>query len=186
MLFRAKLTAAALTLSAAVAFGSVPAFAELTITDGVYYEGGYDDGFISTHPDFPIFAFFDSNLSDMPLGHFATLSMGCNKTNGIQCGYHFWALSPATYDIFDFENSVVRYSDGDSQTLAQIIADSSYVRVYDNIFITWELGWQGQNGREITDISLAYTVPEPETWAMLLAGLGLVTGVTRRRAKMTG
>jgi hypothetical protein len=26
-------------------------------------------------------------------------------------------------------------------------------------------------------------VPEPETWAMLLAGLGLVTGVARRRAK---
>ena len=28
--------------------------------------------------------------------------------------------------------------------------------------------------------------PEPETWAMLLAGLGLVTGVARRRAKTTG
>ena len=33
---------------------------------------------------------------------------------------------------------------------------------------------------------LPLSVPEPETWAMLLAGLGLVTGVARRRAKMTG
>jgi len=30
------------------------------------------------------------------------------------------------------------------------------------------------------------TVPEPETWAMLLAGLGIVTGVARRRTKMAG
>jgi len=29
-------------------------------------------------------------------------------------------------------------------------------------------------------------IPEPETWAMLLAGLGVVTGVARRRAKTTG
>jgi len=29
-------------------------------------------------------------------------------------------------------------------------------------------------------------IPEPETWAMLLAGFGVVTGVARRRAKMTG
>jgi len=30
---------------------------------------------------------------------------------------------------------------------------------------------------------LATTMPEPETWAMLLVGLGIVTGVARRRAK---
>jgi len=30
------------------------------------------------------------------------------------------------------------------------------------------------------------TIPEPETWAMLLAGLGVVTGVARRRAKAAG
>ena len=33
---------------------------------------------------------------------------------------------------------------------------------------------------------LTAVVPEPETWAMLLAGLGMVTGVARRQAKMTG
>jgi len=43
-----------------------------------------------------------------------------------------------------------------------------------------------RNGVVTNPLPFHSSIPEPETWAMLLAGLGLVTGVARRRAKMTG
>jgi len=41
-----------------------------------------------------------------------------------------------------------------------------------------------RNGVVINPLPLLVAIPEPETWAMLLAGLGIVTGVARRRTKM--
>jgi len=38
-----------------------------------------------------------------------------------------------------------------------------------------------RNGVVINPLPVIYTIPEPETWAMLLAGLGVVGAVTRRR-----
>jgi len=52
-----------------------------------------------------------------------------------------------------------------------------------NFSLSFEVASVLGHGMEITGITLAYNlpVPEPETWAMLLAGLGIVGAVSRRQ-----
>ncbi|MDR2015613.1 MAG: PEPxxWA-CTERM sorting domain-containing protein [Azoarcus sp.] len=103
--------------------------------------------------------------------------------------------------IFDFENSFVYYA-GESEgvSLAQMLADGGMgvgisfgyseeqLMYYPGdvsgpTYISFDLTWY-TGFREITGMTLAYNlpaIPEPETWAMLLAGLGLVGAVAKRR-----
>ncbi|MDR2208045.1 MAG: PEP-CTERM sorting domain-containing protein [Azoarcus sp.] len=95
--------------------------------------------------------------------------------------------------IFDFENSFVYYEgEVGGVSLAQILAgvdgellsfhnhyDGAYA---DNDYASYSLSWFSD--RKIIGMSLAYNltaVPEPEAWVMLLAGLGIVGAVARRR-----
>jgi len=92
--------------------------------------------------------------------------------------------------IFDFEQSFVRYGDGSSMLLADLMKmattgyygdtrDESWSFSLDTRNDSFAIGWIDHR---ITGITLAYNlpIPEPETWAMLLAGLGIVGAVTRR------
>jgi len=99
--------------------------------------------------------------------------------------------------IFDFEHSFVYYETGESMSLAQIISNNLYNPVYshesdagfslDTSNNDFEIRWGGEGGPvgRISRITLAYNlpaVPEPTTWAMLLAGLGVVGAIARRKA----
>jgi len=87
------------------------------------------------------------------------------------------------YGIFDLDRSWVSYSGTDGTeylTLAQIRTNGGDF-LLDNYRINMTLSWTA--GYEITGIHFEYLnpVPEPETWAMLLAGLGIVGATARRR-----
>ncbi|MCL2591338.1 MAG: PEPxxWA-CTERM sorting domain-containing protein [Betaproteobacteria bacterium] len=78
------------------------------------------------------------------------------------------------YGIFDFLNSFIYYADGTSTELAFLLTNFDFDN--GNLKISWS------SSETITGITLAYApIPEPETWAMLLVGLGVVGTVTRRR-----
>ena len=97
------------------------------------------------------------------------------------------------YGIFDFVRSRIEYENGEITTLAQIIAGLPGGFKLDddgNIELTWRSN-NLINGTNFEDaipgrppgIHFEYLnpVPEPETWAMLLAGLGIVGATARRR-----
>jgi len=98
--------------------------------------------------------------------------------------------------IFDFNSSFIYFTYGSGvemkESLAQMITGDSALWFYgasltfDTLDSSFHLNWSGSSmGYTITRITLAYTypIPEPETWAMLLAGLGVVGAVTSRRRK---
>ncbi len=100
-------------------------------------------------------------------------------------------LPLSAFGIFDFEKSLVYYAgetEGVSmaQVFAQIFASGQPASPYVALEVfptTNQLKFLWVDEREIVGISLAYNlpVPEPETWAMLLAGLGVVGMATRKR-----
>jgi hypothetical protein len=87
------------------------------------------------------------------------------------------------YGVFDFQNSFVTY-DGtnDPVSLAQILVSNNLIGYSfangQDISISW------LSEHPITSLTLAHAVPEPESWAMLLAGLGVMGVVARKRAKL--
>ena len=95
---------------------------------------------------------------------------------------------------FDLQNSIVYYKDGSTASLAQIAGSliagdpDTHVRVSSNSLGATELSAVWYSSNPFTSITIAWNngptpaVPEPETWAMLLAGLGVIGSVARRRA----
>jgi hypothetical protein len=68
------------------------------------------------------------------------------------------------------------------------ISDSKTVDLYAKFGSTMYVGFTGGTGgtdadQRITSFSLTSAVPEPETYAMLLAGLGIGLAARRRKAK---
>ncbi len=106
-----------------------------------------------------------------------------------------WANYPTSgYDFFDFQNSFVYYSDGTFLSFSDILGEGGFSSftdplfyfyfAYGNIEIEWSAAIPGRTRglKTIDSVTLAInTIPEPETWAMLLAGLGIVSAVARRR-----
>ena len=87
----------------------------------------------------------------------------------------------AGHGVFDFQNTIIHYEGGKTASLADVMGsnDLTSFDFHGNGWVMW--------GSElsITSITFAYgtapAVPEPETWAMLLAGLGMIGSVARRR-----
>ncbi|MDR2208044.1 MAG: PEP-CTERM sorting domain-containing protein [Azoarcus sp.] len=105
----------------------------------------------------------------------------------------FAALPYSGIGIFDFEQSYIYYENGSSISLADYMRQSFNAPLteagnhHELIFNTrnediFTFSWT--DGNEIAGMTLAYNltaVPEPEAWVMLLAGLGIVGAVARRR-----
>jgi hypothetical protein len=84
--------------------------------------------------------------------------------------------------MFDFQNTMFHYADGSSASMGQILAADNGLQFRGNANNGLEATWLSDS--LITSVTVAYAtpaVPEPETWAMLLAGLGLIGSVARRR-----
>jgi len=112
--------------------------------------------------------------------------------------------------IFDFNQSFIYYDDvyGENKNLSlsellEIMTDAGMRPYPDSLYpyssskpyVFFDYSFDTSNNNfgfssdilgisEITGLTLAYNlpaIPEPETWAMLLAGLGIVGAITRRR-----
>ncbi|MDR1063360.1 MAG: PEPxxWA-CTERM sorting domain-containing protein [Azoarcus sp.] len=99
-------------------------------------------------------------------------------------------IPASRYGIFDFENSWIDY-EGDGLgpiSLAQLIETGVYGE-YAAYFMGGAIdGMDWESAFPIASVEIAYhpftpSVPEPETWGMLLSGLGLVGFIARRRRK---
>lgn len=201
-------TTAALALSFAAVMGSVPAFA-FTTADGVYdFIGIHNDGSHEgvfrfydkelggsylpvsdeefgglyvrryfTDPSETIIA-LETNINRNSPYHDPALGTSMYSVDGENLD----AIPRNGYGIFDFQNSFVYYSDGTSQSLTSVIENDAIFAWLDEGDVS-VLRWI-KVGAEVTGFTLAYnlnTIPEPETWAMLLAGLGIVGIITRKR-----
>jgi len=105
-------------------------------------------------------------------------------------------LSTSEWGIFNFEQSFIYFQNDSSMSFNEFIDNALYRRGYDgiyrfstdgNVFVSLH-NFEGRHG-SITGVTLAYNlsaIPEPETWAMLLAGLGIVgmTAKCRRKVKV--
>ncbi|MCL1860348.1 MAG: PEPxxWA-CTERM sorting domain-containing protein [Proteobacteria bacterium] len=78
--------------------------------------------------------------------------------------------------IFDLEKSWVDFGDGHIY-LSQFVSQSG---PFSGVYGSMDVNSYFREAHIVYDVM---AVPEPETWAMLLAGLGLMAGVTRRRRK---
>ncbi|MDR2014370.1 MAG: PEPxxWA-CTERM sorting domain-containing protein [Azoarcus sp.] len=171
-----------------------------TITEQTYYYSVYPSGEPhferEQYTDPSLFWFYISQPGDGDWYIYENVAEGYSSTDPFDRdelrAVAYSALPLSTFGIFDFENSFVYYA-GESEgvSLAHVFAQlfapdqpvspgvSIVMRPKENNFgISWV------DDREIVAISLTYNlspVPEPETWAMLLAGLGVVSVVTRRR-----
>ena len=88
--------------------------------------------------------------------------------------------------VFDLQNTVVHYLNGTDASLAQIAGDLNNTGNVGNVTVSSNfLSAYWYSDSPVTSLTFAYNtipgVPEPETWAMLLAGLGVIGGVARRR-----
>ena len=86
-------------------------------------------------------------------------------------------IAPATYSIWNADSTATAYSwnFGGAPTVhsASLAAGSYYYAVFGTT--------SGFAAYSISSAAVATPVPEPETYAMLLAGLGIVGFVARRR-----
>ena len=90
------------------------------------------------------------------------------------------------YGMFDFQTTLINYKDGSSVSLSHIIGSNDLLDfqfggtgVNESL---WGPRWYSDSPILSINVATIYAaVPEPETWAMLLAGLGLVGAMARRR-----
>ncbi|MDR2208250.1 MAG: PEP-CTERM sorting domain-containing protein [Azoarcus sp.] len=103
------------------------------------------------------------------------------------------ALPYSGIGVFDFEQSFMYYSDGSSISLADYMRQSfnapltgagDYQSLSFNTRDKNNFSFNWLDDKEVAGMALAYNpVPEPETWVMLLTGLGIVAAGARRQRK---
>ncbi len=91
-----------------------------------------------------------------------------NSWGGTESGY--------TFDLYRNNNHVFRGPADDTSQSNLYWANSSYSGQVDRIVF-----YGSSDGAVIDNLTYTAAVPEPESYALFLAGLGLLTGVARRR-----
>jgi hypothetical protein len=190
----------------AAALNSAPALAEITITYGSpsstdtasYIDFGYRFNLID--------GVLNHTCPVSNPGCYMTQELMQFGTVRMENGIYFLSTSlspkrtflPSGQVFFDLENSFVYYGgenghagkgsylDGEKVSLVQLLERGTTTFSERGDIGDFDFSWQID--REITGITLAYslypisgTIPEPETWAMLLTGLGFVGAIARRR-----
>jgi len=140
--------------------------------------GWGDTGLVD--PDFTVtHTYYDAVSGD------ETITTGTLSSDG------FMALANGIYpdkrySIFDFENSFITYEGSDTPvSFADLLTSDDVSYFYFTGDRIDALGWTST--AQVTSVSISYSlapVPEPESWAMLLAGLGVMGVVARRRKKI--
>ncbi|MCL2161245.1 MAG: PEPxxWA-CTERM sorting domain-containing protein [Betaproteobacteria bacterium] len=192
-------TVTTLALSIAAILGSSSAFAQTRTvttypTKDIIISGQDPD----THEYAHRFEFFDNDLNPSGLP-FATIETDLWYLAGdYQYAHHVLTIqldqdSPYDVSVFDFAQSTISYYFG-SESLASVLASPQLISTNTSSkTFTVEWGFNGYSSSRITSGSRVTThtgltynlpIPEPETWAMLMAGLGIVgVAARRRRAK---
>lgn len=165
------------TLLAALLIAALPAQAAL---QSYSFSGTLDSG-LSTGQSFAgNFSFDDSTLSSIGQEFLGTNSfsisfLGSTYTMAQQA-------APTEVSFLDGTFLGVSYAYEAADPMFSLIASSGSGETWDVPFIAYSQ--LGTNGVVDGAGSLVYApVPEPETYALLLAGLGLLGAVSRRRAK---
>jgi len=101
------------------------------------------------------------------------------------------AILAPEFSIFNFEQSFVHIDDpfhgGSNVSFSELISGmGGYGYFATNGYIDTSFSGVSSGLYYMTSVTLAYNlpVPEPETWAMLLAGLGIVGMTAKRRRKV--
>lgn len=195
-------TAALLTNSA------VAATIDFESNDGLWSWNNsfFEDGFKITHASISEFGFY---LVDDPADHLGMCSPGC-ASNGTTAFYGF-NESSVTFDrvnkgLFSFTSLDVAKAflgDGESVTLTLTATGLNGI-ITDTIFIEESLAesfskFNFNNFANISSLTITggpefpefaidnvvlspAEVPEPATWATLIAGLGVISSIRRRRS----
>jgi MYXO-CTERM domain-containing protein len=126
-----------------------------------------------------VYEYYDGSRTSSPVSYDAFNLV--EVFNAIQNAY------PDSEALFDLQNTKIHFADA-SVSLAQIIgSDDMFFQKLTGggtRYTDGDVSLRWFSGSPITSITVAYgipAVPETETWAMLLAGLGLVGSIARRR-----
>jgi len=147
-----------------------------------YVEGGQDAGYNISAPGSTYAGSIASEMAFMfynTLGNSADFSLagdytGCNFSDSDTCLNNVGPFSNLQHDAYWTGSIFTGYGYGSDRWWLFDMREGSQNQIerYDNRF-----AWAVSDG----DIGLATSVPEASTWAMMLAGLGLIGIAARRR-----
>ena len=163
---------------AAVSFGpSVASAADVShaptmITMDGLFTGDFGSGFGTKHAGDTFLDKFTFDVTGSPLEFSASLTSTANKVNG-GLNISSFSLFTSTGTLIGTGTGTVGQVDRFSVSNDVLGVGSYYLQVGGNVLSTSGARFDG-------NISLS-PVPEPETYAMMLAGLGLVGFAARRR-----
>ncbi len=113
------------------------------------------------------------------------------KDNGKQIeldGHYKWVLKDLTNNSKEAENPILDAVTGDTKgvlsgSFTHTFADLTAGHEYKLKFVgSWNGVPEGKKWDVVQNGNVTLAVPEPETYAMLLAGLGLIGTIARRRS----